>query len=195
MGLALGAGLWLNHSSPKLPALSDRAGQLIYIQKVSASLAAVLKVGLGDHIHCAVFRRYPKSTPPVEALQASLGAAYQGLMPVLSEAAPRGYRLVMAHHCGFDGRKLIHLTYEKDGALMSVVVSRRTPGETMAGLPTAAHSGVSIYQSSAGPYRVAGFEAGDFLVYVVSELASATNLQVALNVAPGVREILAKTRA
>ena len=61
-----------------MPALTDRPGQKVYIQKVSARLAAVLKVGLGDHIHCSIFRKYPKDPPPVEKMEADLGASYKG---------------------------------------------------------------------------------------------------------------------
>src|SRR6266545_336434 len=38
------AGVWLNDSRERMPALSDRPGQNAYIQRVSARLAAVLKV-------------------------------------------------------------------------------------------------------------------------------------------------------
>jgi hypothetical protein len=42
---------------------------------------------------------------------------------------------------------------------------------------------------------VAGFDAGNFLAYVVSDLRGKTNLQIAANLAPGVREFLMKTPA
>jgi hypothetical protein len=88
------------------------------------------------------------------------------------------------------------LTFEKDGGLLFVVVARKQAGESLDGLsPAAAASGVRIYQSAAGRYQVAGFEAGNFLAYVVSELRNKENLQIAANVAPAVREFLMKTPA
>jgi len=39
---------------------------------------------------------------------------------------------------------------------------------------------------------VAGFAAGDFLAYVVSDQHARTNLQIAENLAPGVQEFLSK---
>jgi hypothetical protein len=42
---------------------------------------------------------------------------------------------------------------------------------------------------------VAGFEAGNFYAYVVSELRNKENLQIAVNAAPAVREFLMKTPA
>ena len=56
-------------------------------------------------------------------------------------------------------------------------------------------SSIRIYQSAAESYQVAGFEAGEFLAYVVSGLKDKANLQVAVSMAPGVREFLMKSPA
>jgi len=179
-----------------MPDLSDRPAQNAYIQRVSTRLAAVLKVGLGDHIHCAIFRKYPQNPPPVQQMEADLGPSYQGLLPVVRAAVPEGYRVAMAHQCSYAGRKYIHFTFEKGGDLLSLVVARKNAGESLVGLSAAeAHSGIPIYQSAAGRYEVASFEAGDFLAYVVSELKGKANLQIAANMAPVVRDFLMKTSA
>lgn len=195
--LAICAGIWVNYSHERMPELSDRPGQNAYIQTVSANLAAVLKVGLGDHIHCSIFRKYPQNPPSIEKMEAALGPLYKGLLPVVRAAAPEGYRVIMAHQCSYAGRKYIHLTLKRGGDLLSLVVARKNPGESLDGLPAAAESasGVPIYQSAARRYQVAGFEAGDFLAYVVSDLQGKANLQIAVNLASGVREILMKTPA
>jgi hypothetical protein len=102
----------------------------------------------------------------------------------------------MAHQCSYAGRKFVHLTFEKNGGLLSLVVARKQTGESLDGLsPAGGASGVRIYQSAAGRYQVAGFEAGNFFAYVVSELRNKENLQIAANVAPAVREFLMKTPA
>jgi hypothetical protein len=192
----ISAGLWLNYSPEKMPALTDRPGQNVYIQKVSATLSAVLKVGLGDHIHCSIFRKYPKDPPPVEKMEADLGPSYKGLLPVVRAAVPDGYRVIMAHQCGYAGRKFIHLTFEKNGDLLSLVVARRKDDESLRALaPALETAGVPVYQSVAERYHVAGFEAGDFLAYVVSDLKGKANLQIAANLAPAVREFLLKIPA
>jgi anti-sigma factor RsiW len=189
-------GVTWNYTREKMPALSDRPGQYSYIQRISATMAGVMKVGLGDHIHCSIFRKYPRDPQPVEKMEADLGPSYKGLLPVVRKAAPAGYRVIMAHQCGFAGRKYIHLTLENRGDLLSIVISRRKEGESMQGLPPVSDSaGMAIYQSAAGRYQVAGFEAGDFLAYVVSDLKSKANLQIAVNVAPEVREFLSKVTA
>jgi anti-sigma factor (TIGR02949 family) len=194
--LVVAAGIWVNYSSERMPALSDRPAQNSYIRRVSANLAAVLKVGLGDHIHCSIFRKYPKNPPSVEQMEGELGPAYAGLLPAVRAAVPEGYKVITAHQCSYAGRKFVHLTFEKDGSLLSVVVARKQTGESLDSLsPAAEPSGVRIYQSAAGRYQVAGFEAGNFFAYVVSELNEKKNLQIAANVAPAVREFLIKTPA
>ena len=95
--MAVATGLWVKYSTERLPALSDRPGQNTYITRVSANLAAVLKVGLGDHIHCTIFRKYPKDPPPVEKMETDLGPAYAGLLPLVRTAVPEGYKVIMAH--------------------------------------------------------------------------------------------------
>ena len=194
--LVICAGVWLNYSPAKMPALTDRPAQSVYIQRVSATLAAVLKVGLRDHIHCSIFRKYPKNPPTVDKMEADLGASYKGLLPVVRAAVPDGYRAVMAHQCSYAGRSFIHLTFEKNGDLLSLVVARRKDGESLAGLvPALETSGVPVYQSAAERYQVAGFEAGDFLAYVISDLKSKANLRIAASLAPAVREYLLKMPA
>jgi hypothetical protein len=187
------AGIWWTYSSERMPAIGDRPAQGAYIQKVSSNLAAVLRVGLGDHIHCSVFRQYPKSPPPVEKMEAELGPSFQGLLPVVRARVPEGYRIVMAHQCSYLGRKFVHFTMEKDGELLSLVIARKNEGESLEGLlPASDPAGIPIYQSGAGRYQVAGFDAGKFLAYVVSDLKGKANLQVAAALSAGVHEFLSK---
>jgi hypothetical protein len=88
------------------------------------------------------------------------------------------------------------LTFEKDGGLLSLVITRKQAGESLEGLaPATQSSGIPIYQSAAGRYEVAGFEGDSYFAYVVSELRSKANLQIATNMAAGVQQFLAKTAA
>ena len=194
--LVLGAGLWMNYRRERMPELADRPGQKAYIQRVSSRLAAVLKVGLADHIHCSIFRKYPKAAPTEAQMESDLGPSYRGLLPVVRAAVPEGYRIVMGHQCGYAGRQYIHFTLEKNGELLSLVISKKGNGETLDGLPVSTEtSDIPIHQSAAGRYQVAGFDAGNFLAYIVSDLKGRTNLQIASTMAPAVREFLMKTPA
>jgi len=187
------AGIWWNYSRETMPAIGDRPAQNAYIQKISSRLTAVLKVGLGDHVHCAVFRKYPQQPPTVEHMETDLGPSFKGLLPVVRAAVPEGYRVVMGHQCSYLGRKFVHLTLEKDGELLSLVIARKNSGETLEGLAPSTHpSDIPIYQSSAGRYQVAGFDAGNFLAYIVSDLKGKANLEIAAALAPSVHEFLLK---
>ena len=187
---------WYSLTREKLPAITDRPAQNAYIQKISASMAAVLKVGLGDHIHCSVFRKYPKTPPTVDVMEEKLGPSFKGLLPVVRASIPEGYRIVMAHQCSYNERKFVHFTMEKNGALLSLVIARKQAGDSLEGLSVSGDpAGVPIFESGAQRYQVAGFDAGDFLAYVVSDLKVPANLQVASDLAPGVRDFLVRLPA
>jgi hypothetical protein len=193
--LVVAGGLWFElprWTRPALPDLADRRGQDAFIQKVSASLSAVLKVGLGDHIHCSIFRKYPKNPPSVEEMAEKLGPSYQELVPLVKARVPEGYRIILAHQCGFQGRRFVHLTLTNGSSLLSLVITRRQPGESMQALTVSDHaSGVPVYQAAAQNYDVAGFETNQFLAYVVSDLGARKNLQIAYALAPSVHQFLA----
>src|SRR6516225_6621347 len=197
--LVVAAGLWVElprWTRPPLPSLADRHGQDVFIQKVSASLSAVLKVGLGDHIHCSIFRKYPKDPPSVEEMAQKLGPAYQDLVPLVKARVPEEYRIILAHQCGYQGRRVVHLTLTNGSSLLSLVITRKQPGESMQALTVSDHvSGVSGYQATAQNYDVAGFETDLFLAYVVSDLGARQNLQIAYALAPSVHQFLAAVRS
>ena len=192
---ALCVAAWLTYPwQPPLPDLADRTAQTSYIQRVSATVLSVFKSGLGDHIHCAVFRKYPRNPPTVEEMEAKLGPEYRGLLPLVEPAVPPGYRIVMAHQCTYGDRHFVHLTMrkgEKGEDLISVVITRKNPGETLNTLsPAATASGVPLYQSTAERYQVAGFESEHYLAFVVSTFDGRKNLQLATALAPAVRRLL-----
>jgi hypothetical protein len=177
---------------PGLPDLADRAGQDVFIRKVSESLSAVLKVGLGDHIHCSVFRKYPKNPPSVEEMAEKLGPAYQDLAPLVQSRVPSEYRIILAHQCGYQGRRFVHLTLSNGSNLLSLVITRKQAGESLQALKASDRpSGVPVYQAAAQNYDVAGFETDQFLAFVVSDLGAKQNLKIADNLVPAVHQFLA----
>lgn len=197
--LVVAVGLWVElprWTRPALPDLADRQGQDVFIQKVSASLSAVLTVGLGDHIHCSIFRKYPKNPPPVDEMAQKLGPAYQDLVPLVKARVPEEFRIILAHQCGYQGRRFVHLTLTNGSSLLSLVITRKQPGESMQALTVSDHaSGVAVYQAAAQNYDVAGFETDQFLAYVVSDLGARQNLQIAYALAPSVHQFLAAVRS
>jgi hypothetical protein len=103
--------------------------------------------------------------------------------------------MILAHHCSYLKRQFVHLTLEKDGRLLSLVIARKQDGESFTNLTPNTEHGTPIYQSNAGHYQVAAFDAGNFFAYVISDMKSKSNLQVAVAAAPAIREVLAKISA
>jgi Putative zinc-finger len=194
--VVLTAGVWVTRTRTGLPDLADRQAQNAFIQRVSQTVSTVLRVGLGDHIHCSVFRKYPKKAPSLEQMAESMGPAYKGLVQLVKASVPDQYRIIMAHQCGYGGRRFVHVTLSDGSKLISLVIARKEPGESMETLsPTVRRSGVALYQAATDRYEVAGFEAKQYLAFVVSDLSSTNNLQLASNLAPAVQAFLNKAQS
>src|SRR5438105_8849461 len=144
-----------------------------YIATISSRVAGVMRVGLGDHVHCAVFRKFPKNPPTLEKMAQDLGPDYQELLPIVKAAAPGDLRIVMAHQCSYHGRKFVHLALQSDSKLLSIVISKKRDGETFTKEnlgPVLSESGIPIYRSGVQRFEIVGFESRDHLVYIVSDL-------------------------
>lgn len=171
------------------------SSQESYIASVSNRVAALMRVGLGDHIHCAVFRKYPKDAPSVAQLVQKLGPAYSGLIPVVRRHVPDTYQMVIAHECRYHGRKFVHLSLKGDSRLLSLVITRKREGEsfeTEALLPAMVQAGIPLYRAGAHRFQLASFETRDHLVYFVSDLDQGRNTQMMAAMAAQVKEILHK---
>jgi len=152
------------------------------LAKTSGPLAAVLKVGLRDHLQCAVFRKYAKRPEAANEMAADLGPGFATLAPLVKAKLPAGFFIVSAHHCTADGRHYTHFIIAAAGKLISLVLTRAKPGESMGG---------GIYQTGVDRFQVVGFESHGYLAYVISDLDAEQNLQLAASLAPSVREFLA----
>jgi hypothetical protein len=172
---------------------TDGPVQDAFIQKISQTVSMVLRVGLRDHVHCAVLSGIPKHPPSLEEVTKDMGPTYKGLVSLVKASIPADYRIVMGHQCDYGGRTFVHLTMKNGTDLMSLVITRKEHGESMETLaPTLRSSGVPVYQAAAQSYEIAGFETEQYLAFVVSDLNANNNLQVASNLAPSVHSFLAK---
>jgi len=164
-----------------------------YIASASSQMAALMGVGLGQHIRCSVFREYPKAPPSVETLERDLGTEYGGLIPIAKRYVPADYRVVMAHQCDSQDRKFVHLTLSNGARLVSLLITPRIRDEAFdpAGLLTAVDSsGTPVYSAGAQRFQVAAFESPGSLVYFVSDLPEALNHAMMLSMAPVVQDFL-----
>jgi hypothetical protein len=171
------------------------ASQESYIASVTNRVATLMRVGLADHIHCSVFRKFPKNAPKLEDVAAKLGPQYKSLIPVVREHLPGNFRLMIAHECGYHGRKFTHLSLKSESQLVSLVIARKMDGdsfETEGLLPALTQSGIPFYRAGVQRFEIASFEGVNHIVYVVSDMGQQENMKFMLAVAPQVKDVLSK---
>ena len=169
----------------------SRASQDSYIASVNSQVPTVMQIGLSDHVHCSVFRKFPKNPPKVEEMAAKLGPEYAGLIPIVRQHVPDEFRLVMAHQCGYRGRKFVHLALKNDSRLISLVIAMKGAGESFSA-PAFLESGIPLYNAGVQRFQIAAFESGDRLVYVISDLPQERNTEMLRAMAPSLRDYLQK---
>lgn len=166
-----------------------------YIASVSGKVTPLMRVGLGDHVHCSVFRKFPKEPPPVEKLEANLGAEYRGLLPIMQSNVPADYRLMIGHQCRYHSRRFVHLSFMNDSHLLSLVIAKKSEGESFEAqglLPALVESGIPMYQAGVQRFEMNAFESKGYLVYLVSDLPAVDNSRMMTAMAPAVKGLLEK---
>ena len=174
-----------------------------YINEMATRLPGLLPVGFKDQMHCAVYDNYGNPPRTFEAMAKNLGPDYIGLVTLVKSHIPAGYEVTTAHLCGHYGRPVVHICMRKGSSLLGVVITRKRWGESLlrASPPSQLIAGgIPLYQGNVKAfvvtsferhdYEVAGFESRDYLAYVVSDLESSTNLQIAAVFAPPLNEYL-----
>jgi len=164
----------------------DARAQAAYIRAVGARLPRIETVGLADHLHCAVFRRFPKEYPAEAVAVQQLGPRFVQLVSMVKERMPGEYRVVMAHRCSYAERHYVHFVLKSDSNLLSLVITEKQPGESFNRIEPSSGSQVSVpvYEAGAKRFEVAGFESQGYLAFIVSDLDRKNNLQIAENLAP-----------
>ncbi len=161
-------------------------------QTVSARVQNILRVGLIDHVHCAILSQRWKRFVSLDEMRAStgrqaLGPEFIDLAPAVQSKLGAEYTLVQGHRCVANHRQYIHfiLTGNK-GTILSLVITEKN-GESFTQENAAAimkASGIPIYRDRQGTLEIAGFESDRYLAYVVSNLDRDANLNVASLMAP-----------
>jgi anti-sigma factor RsiW len=155
------------------------------LRKTSGRLAAVLNVGLRDHLRCAVFRKYSKQPEAASEMASDLGPEFAALAPLVQAKLPGGFRIIQGHRCDAGGRPYTHLIVAGGaggGKIVSLILTRKQPGESLGG---------GIYQAGVDRFQVVGFESHGYLAYIISDLEAQQNIRLAANLAPTLREYLA----
>jgi hypothetical protein len=180
-----------------------KASQDAYIASVSSHLGALMRIGLRDHIHCSVFRKYPKNPPTAEEILnprfergvKPISPEYAGLIQIVRSLVPENYRMTLAHQCTYKGREYIHLSLKDESNMLSLVLTRKVNGESFRAenlLSALNESGIPMYQAGVQRFQISAFETGDYLVYFISDLGKQRNTDLMLALAPPVKGFLAK---
>jgi hypothetical protein len=145
----------------------------------------LLRIGLNDHLHCAVAGTYPRQTQKREMLD-GLGDRFAPMLQPALDAADGGIAL-SAHRCDIQGRAYVHIILQRDQTLISVILTRRGDRDVFP-RALAAHVadavGIALHESQRDGYSVACFESGAYLGYVVSALPGEKNDELARRIAP-----------
>ena len=184
---------WVGLRQPSDPRLMTAAARQHYVDSLFESVVAIIRVGLGNHLHCTYFAQVREGAAPAEEMVEQMGPEYSALIPLVQEKVPAEYVIATAHRCTYHGRRFVHMVLRGEGKLLSLVITRREPGESFAesNLPVMQTvGGVPIYQSGAERFEIAGFESAEHLAFVVSDLNQRDNLAWAASLASPVHRFL-----
>ena len=138
----------------------------------------LVQLAFDDHLHCAVIHQ---PTPRVPGEPNQLPERLAGLASLVQQHVPRDFSLKLAHECEDQGRAFVHLTFGDGRHLLSVVITRKENGESLAN---------GIRQSARDGIQLAAFDSGQFFVYTVSDLPAPANTNVLAQISPPVQRFL-----
>ena len=182
-----------NFFDPHLPEQGRDALEFISLQAQE-----IMRVGLVDHIHCAILAKKWQQPVPLDAMQqatgrTALGSEFNGLVSLVKEKVGAEFHIVQGHRCFVSGREYVHLilTGPKQ-EILSLIITEKTDQAFSTADIASTHqaSDVPLYMSSQGQMQVAGFETNHYLAYVISNLDRNSNLRVASSLAPSVYNFL-----
>ena len=191
--LAIAFGLDVAYQLGRLRFTTE--SQNAYIASISLRIPSVMAIGLKDHVHCAVYRKYPKAPPANESLLEKLGLADSGLLAIVQHNVPSDFRAMIAHHCSYKARKYTHIVMQSDSHLMSLVIAKKGEGENLGASGMGAmlsEAGIPLYTARVRRFHLDAFETHDHLVYVVSDLSAEKNSQLMTAMAPALKTFLQK---
>ncbi len=168
--------------------------QWLKVRSGRQMIAAVLTLGVSDHLHCAInAHNYPEVAHSHDQLASKLGSRYSGLLPVVETKLP-GFEILEAHICSVPGtpRKYVHFIARGRGTILSVILTRREGESLSAGRFLAASNsgGVDLYDTRLEGMSVVGFETKDYLGFVVSDLGRDEMVQITSPLAQPMRDAL-----
>jgi hypothetical protein len=147
-------------------------------ERLSAAESPVMRVGLHDHVHCALFQKFGDKGRPIAVLTRNLAPEFGDLAKIVQQNVPE-LRVIEAHKCKVAGRDYFHVIARKGARTMSLVVTARRTGETLEG----------EVSDHTGELNIAAFETPGHLVYLVSNLDAQANLTTMRAMTPALRDV------
>jgi anti-sigma factor RsiW len=174
-----------------LPVASNASGDNeTYISQVTALVPPVMRIGLAQHVHCAVQRQYPATPPSLLEIAHSAGAN-PGLINAVESHLPDQCRVVMAHQCSYKGRNYIHVIARGGGHLLSLLITKRGDENLGADLQSVATElDAPIYAAGIQSFSIDSFQTQGDLVYLISDFDPTQNLNMLQGMTAEVRAAL-----
>ena len=154
-----------------------------------------LEIGLADHIHCAVHNSL--SVRYAGFFFRNLKDEYTGLMPLVKRGLGDDYELVAAHECHVAERDFAHLILWSRDKTLSVVLTKKN-GEAFSPqdrMTLSEQAGVPLYGGRTETHSIVGFDTGDDLAFIASDLDPEENARTAASIAPGVRNLFTRAQS
>ncbi len=146
-----------------------------------------LNVGLGDHVHCAIDNGF--WVEHFDIINRDLGNEYAALVTLVEGNLGRDYTISAAHTCLVNEREFAYLIFRNRDKTLSVILTKKD-GEDFTPDDWMEVSGAPLHRGRTEDYAVAGFETGEHLAFVVSNLNPDENTRIAERIAPSVRRLL-----
>lgn len=162
-------------------------------QFINEQTAALLKIGVSDHIHCVVEHHDDETQSTPEQMAGDLGRDYYGLVALVDSRLPKGFAVSVAHQCDVNGRRFVHLIFKNQHEVASLVITKkgRDGFPAQDGIAGLSSSVPVLHQGQVNGYDAVGFETNSYFGFVVSSLNKNENLQIASGLAPAVDKFLA----
>ena len=183
---------WAGFRLHRLNLDSRAASQLAQKLSLSEQVAGILRIGVGDHIHCVIDSHFDQIVMTPEKMAEKMGPEYFGLVSLLNEELRGGFVVSTGHRCQVKGREFIHMVVKHEGQAISVIITEKQnvsfPASSRVNSMNA--QGVALHQDRIEGLEAVGFETKNHLAFIVSALDHQENFQIASQLAPAVSGLL-----
>ena len=160
-------------------------------EPTAESAIPVLRVGLMDHVVCALTYKHGAQRMTAEEMTAAMGPRYAGLVRLVHQHAG-DYEVVVAHQCTIQNRAFVHMILRKGDRIVSLAITDRG-NDSFTGAGSRSVRQIQLFQAriqDARAFNVTGFQTRDHLAFLVADADNAAGEQLANNLAPGIHDYL-----